>query len=195
MSFQDVNVYDPVFWDSIPDMHQHLAWPVDDIRWATSAVLISLESGEERKRLYSISSGSPTRVGVKSALCIGSDIIYVQGSYAARLDVANWRIAWRVDLDLGSCFGVYADPDDPSAVIIHGELEISKLSLNGDILWKVGGADIFVEPEGSTFILQNHTVKTRDWNGSTYTIDTTTGHLIAQASGQKPDEGAPPDAR
>ncbi len=185
VSFQDIPRDESAPWDRIPDVSQFLAWPVDDIRRAMSAILITLESGKDHKRLYSFDDGAPNAVSAHSALCIGSDIIYVHGSYAARLDVANWRIAWRVEAAWISCFGVFDDPDDANAVIIHGEMEITKLSLNGDALWKVDGADIFTEPDrGSGLVFQNHTVIARDWNGWTYTIDTATG----QVSVQKPEE-------
>lgn len=192
VSFQDIPRDESAPWDRIPDVSQFLAWPVDNTRFSLSAVLITLESGKDHKRLHAFDDSAPNAVTPHSALCIGSDIIFVQGIYAACLDVANWRIAWRVEAAWISCFGVFADPDDANAVIIHGETEITKLSLNGDVLWKVDGADIFTEPKRSSgLVFQNHTVIARDWNGWTYTIDMATG----QVSVQKPEEDESPDQR
>jgi hypothetical protein len=100
--------------------------------------------------------------------------------------VANWRIAWRVDLtNYGSCFGVYTDPSDTSAIIAHSELAISKLALDGTVLWRVDfGADIFVQPDGSeSLTIRPGLIIAKEWNGIERRIDTVTGSLVVEKPG------------
>lgn len=47
-------------------------------------------------------------------------------------------------VDAATCFGVYYLPEH-ACLISHGELEIARLSLSGEIVWSAGGKDIFSE--------------------------------------------------
>lgn len=192
VSFGDVKGFSPGSWDQLPsDIRALLAWPMDDASSLTSALCVTLESAAGRKLLYAMSGGGPTRVNERSALPVGRDAVFIIGAYVARLDVAAWRVVWRIQADDAICFHLYSDPDDASAVIVHGELQIAKVSLDGALLWQVSGADIFVQPDGSKALtFETGAVVARDWNGWVYTINSMTGGVTVR----KPSEGDALDA-
>ena len=120
VSFQDVEGLGPTYWDHLPpDARDFLAWPIDESAYIASAMVITLESGEDRKRLYAFGHRGPTGVTSGAALPIGDDIILIISNQVARLNVASWQIAWHIEADWFTCFHIYPDPDDASAVIIH----------------------------------------------------------------------------
>jgi len=56
--------------------------------------------------------------------------------------------------------------------IIHGELEILKLSDKFELEWSFSGADIFVtEDEGNSFYIEKDIIHVTDWEGNKYKID------------------------
>lgn len=80
---------------------------------------------------------------------------------------------WSRRVDAATCFGVYWYPPH-KALVSHGELEICRLSLEGDEIWSATGADIFSEgfrclPVG---------IEAIDFNRSVYLFDYQTGALL-----------------
>ena len=56
--------------------------------------------------------------------------------------------------------------------ILHGELEIVKMSVYFETIWSFSGADIFVSQDGGcSFYVKNEMIHLTDWNGKTYTVD------------------------
>jgi hypothetical protein len=56
-------------------------------------------------------------------------------------------------------------------LISHGELEISRVSLAGEVAWSFAGADIFSEG----FALQPDSIEAVDFNRTVYRMDIVTG--------------------
>jgi hypothetical protein len=65
---------------------------------------------------------------------------------------------------------VYYSPQH-HCLLSHGELEIARVSLSGDIIWRVSGKDIFSEG----FQLVGDYVEAIDFNQEVYRFDITTG--------------------
>jgi len=81
---------------------------------------------------------------------------------------------WSVQADMATCFGIHW-AEHQRALISHGELEISRLSTDGSIIWRTSGADIFSE---SVRLLTDY-VEAIDFNKSVYRLDYVTGGLVA----------------
>ena len=57
--------------------------------------------------------------------------------------------------------------------MVHGELEISRLSNDGQIVWQQSGADIFTTTNGheDDFLLTDKCIIATDWNNKKYQFD------------------------
>jgi hypothetical protein len=74
-----------------------------------------------------------------------------------------FELRWALEADSGTCFGVhYHQPS--GALIAHGELEITRFSESGDILWQSSGRDIFT----GDFKLEELSVLAVDFNGDVH---------------------------
>jgi hypothetical protein len=80
------------------------------------------------------------------------------------------RHVWHTEVDLGACYAVYFSAEH-QYLISHGELEIVRLSLAGDILWTVWGKDIFA----GEFCLYPDWIEVIDFNNEKYQIDIQNG--------------------
>lgn len=79
------------------------------------------------------------------------------------------RLDWKKQFDLATCFALDPFQDD---LIVHGELQISRIDTNGEVKWVFSGKDIFVTDDGmdSVNILGNR-IKATDWQGTTYVLN------------------------
>lgn len=60
------------------------------------------------------------------------------------------------------------------ALLSHGELEVARVSLNGEIVWSASGKDIFSE----AFQVIGDRVEAIDFNNEVYHIDIATGRCV-----------------
>ena len=83
------------------------------------------------------------------------------------------QLLWAKQVDTATCFGVYYLPE-PGCLISHGELEIARVSLDGDIVWSESGKDIFSEG----FRLAGEIVEAVDFNHEVYRFNIATGRPL-----------------
>lgn len=85
------------------------------------------------------------------------------------LSIPNLDLLWKTRVDEATCFEVFKIHD---GYIVHGELEISRIDLNGNIVWQRSGADIFTTEKGvDDFEITDSHIRAIDWGGRTYTFD------------------------
>ena len=85
------------------------------------------------------------------------------------LSVSGLDLLWKTKADDATCFAVYQYQQD---YIVHGELEISRLDRQGNIIWSVSGADIFVTLKGdSDIVLLEDRIIAIDFENSKYEFD------------------------
>ncbi|MFX5957076.1 hypothetical protein ABTF01_22020, partial [Acinetobacter baumannii] len=60
------------------------------------------------------------------------------------MDIHTGVMEWCLCVDTMTCFGVYWDVPN-EALISHGEIQISRLSLEGEEIWAATGEDIFTQ--------------------------------------------------
>ncbi len=82
-------------------------------------------------------------------------------------------LLWHKEVDFATCFGVYFSTKH-DCLISHGECEIARVSLSGEVVWSSGGADIFSEG----FKLHSDYVEAVDFNRMVYRMDIATGTAI-----------------
>jgi hypothetical protein len=69
-------------------------------------------------------------------------------------------------VDEATAFGVHPLRED---VIVHGELSISRVGLDGRIVWQHSGSDIFTTAEGeNTFRIENEIIYAKSWDYREY---------------------------
>ena len=85
------------------------------------------------------------------------------------LSIPSLDFIWKTHADQATCFEIFKYND---SYIIHGELEISRLDSNGQIMWQKSGADIFTTPTGiNDFEITEEYIRATDWENRTYKFD------------------------
>ena len=80
-------------------------------------------------------------------------------------------MAWYTQADHASIFGVYHVPAH-QCYITHGELDVTRVSYTGQVIWARSGKDIFT----NGFARYDDYVEVIDWNNEKYRIDLRTEH-------------------
>ena len=76
---------------------------------------------------------------------------------------------WKTVADSASCFGIYYLDQD---YVVHGELEITRLDKNGEIIWKYSGGDIWTTESGiDDFAVYDDYILATDWEYYRYKLD------------------------
>lgn len=118
--------------------------------------------------------GGGAGVHAQSALVIDDKLLLAVGNQIACVSLtAPHDLLWSRKVDLATCFGLYWAARQ-RALISHGELEITGLSLEGDVIWKAMGADIFT----GRFQLAPDHVEVVDFYDTVYRFDVVTGEAL-----------------
>jgi hypothetical protein len=117
-----------------------------------------------------LASGGTTGVHERSALVVGDRCFVAVGDTLCALALPSLELLWARKVDTATCFGVYYIPGH-NCLVSHGEFEITRLSLDGQVAWSAAGADIFTEG----FELHPGYVEAVDFNRFAYHIDLVTG--------------------
>ena len=121
-------------------------------------------------RLVLSADGGPSTVHPAMALCQRGQMLLGIGPYVVCLDVLTGQLKWSQQADDVTVFAIHPLPSQ-DALLIHGELEITKLALDGSIQWQAAGRDIFTGEVTS----HNDHVEVTDFNGDIYDIRLDTG--------------------
>lgn len=97
-------------------------------------------------------------------------LLTVFGDSVFCLAIPDLSLNWQIQADQAACFEILPFHKD---YIVHGELEISRLSTNGEIIWQQSGADIFVGANSTRedFQLTDTYILATDWDGRKYKFD------------------------
>jgi hypothetical protein len=132
--------------------------------------LVLRDGGVVRQSCLVLAGGGPTTVHEHSMAIVGAACFVAVGDTLCSLALPTLDLLWRRQVDCATCFGVYylAKHD---CLISHGELEIVRLALSGEVAWTAAGTDIFTE---GIEIRDDH-VAAVDFNRSVYRFDLATG--------------------
>jgi hypothetical protein len=98
------------------------------------------------------------------------------------LSLPNLDLKWSIKVDSATCFGVYYSSKH-DCLLSHGECEVARVSLRGEIVWSAGGKDIFSEG----FQIVGDCVEAIDFNHEVYRIDIATGRCALIQGGLTTD--------
>lgn len=133
------------------------------------------EDGQDVRVCLLLGGGGASGVHSGSAVCVGDRCYVAVGDSVCALSVPSLNLVWRTKVDSATCFGVYHLPEF-DCLISHGELEITRLDLAGQVAWQTSGRDIFSEG----FAMRGGFVEATDFYKSTYCIDIATGRIVAE---------------
>ena len=128
------------------------------------------QAEEEIKNVVLTGGGSVSSLWEKSALLDGDRLLIACGNEVFCLLLPTLELLWHTQVDMATCFEIVPYQDD---YITHGEVEISRLNRQGEILWQFSGKDIFVSPTERTpsFTLTPKGIELIDFNYESYLID------------------------
>jgi hypothetical protein len=109
--------------------------------------------------------GGPSGVHEHSLVYVEGLLYLAVGDCVVCVDPKPFSFKWMLQTDSATCFGIHFD-ERHRALISHGELEISRFSSDGNLMWSVSGADIFT----GRFSLHPTYVEAIDWNGNVYRL-------------------------
>jgi len=117
-----------------------------------------------------LAGGGAIRVHDHSAVIVNGSCFIGIGDMLCCLSLPALDLKWAIKVDSATCFGVYYLHQD-GCLLSHGELEIVRVSLSGQIAWSTSGKDIFSE---GFRIVDDH-VEAVDFNHEVYRIDIASG--------------------
>lgn len=127
------------------------------------------ENDEEIRSAVVCKIGGATGIHEESALIIGNNLYLCCCDNIYCLSIPDLDLKWNKRLDPTTCFGIYPFKGD---LIIHGELQISRIDLNGNQKWTFGVRDIFVtQDESDSVKIEENKIHLKDWEGYEYIID------------------------
>jgi hypothetical protein len=107
--------------------------------------------------------GGASCIHSHSALVQRGTVYLAVGNSVFSFQPAPFEFGWALEVDQATCFGVYFHPQK-NALISHGELEISRFSGTGEIIWSASGADIF----SGGLTLHSDCIEVVDFNKKSY---------------------------
>lgn len=117
--------------------------------------------------------GGCSGVHANSCVYLEGNLYVAVGDSVACLKLDPFEFQWSVKTDYATCFGIYFQ-EQRQALISHGEIEISRISVAGKVLWRSSGADIFSE---GVFLLPNF-IQAVDFNQKPYRFDYANGENL-----------------
>ena len=110
--------------------------------------------------------GGSTGIHDHSMIFAENELLIMCANWVFCLTLPDLALSWKTQADPATCFGIHKID---SGYIVHGELEISKLDLHGNIIWYKDGSDIFCTQDGTEdFRIDSGSVYVKDWNGRQY---------------------------
>jgi hypothetical protein len=160
---------DPSYSFGSPDNPRTYAheYPLEsDYRPSSTHGLACIRDGETRGSAVLGASGGGTRVHERSCVLLDDRCIVAVGDRVVALAFPDLTLLWETKADSATCFGLHLTADEKH-VVVHGELEISKLTVDGHKEWAFAGRDIFT----GECVVAERAVLVTDFNGEQYSID------------------------
>ena len=128
------------------------------------------EAEEELNHILLSGAGTANVISEKNTLLNQDQLLVACGNIVFCLLLPTLELLWHTQVDMATCFEIVPYQDD---YITHGEVEISRLNKQGEILWQFSGKDIFVSPTERTpsFTLTPKGIHLIDFNYHEYHID------------------------
>jgi hypothetical protein len=174
-----IEIYeDPTFEaESADNVNKYDFIYLDDSLFRCSSVF-GVRVIQSKKQIASViiaSNGGGTVLHNTSTLLEEDKVLVCCSDTIFCLSIPTLTLLWKTKADQATCFEIFNYKDK---YIVHGELEISMLDKDGNIIWQQSGADIFTTIGGKNdFALENNYIVATDWQNNKYKFDYD-GHII-----------------
>ena len=149
--------------------------PHKNDNYPTKHGILLLKDGKLKNSVCVSSGGGATGIHPRCSVLDGNSFLICCADSIFCLNLPDLHLNWITKADQATCFGIYRYKN---SYIVHGELEISRLDKDGNIIWQFSGFDIFTTPEGPDVLrINGNIIKASSWDGITYLIDAQTGQL------------------
>lgn len=112
---------------------------------------------------------------LESHIAVHEAGIYVAvGAHVVCLELPTLKLTWKTQADSCTVFDLHLCRTN-DGILVHGEIEISRLSLDGHVVWSTSGADIFT----GGFSVDDERVRVEDFAGREYVFDARTGRAVS----------------
>lgn len=125
-------------------------------------------NGIELMSCILLGSGGATGIFGDSAIANEDRLLVCCGNRLFCLSIPELQLMWQCEADPVTCFSVFSLEND---FVVHGEMQISRIGRNGNLIWQFSGADIFVSLEHNNFQLFSDHIWAQDFSGNQYDID------------------------
>lgn len=133
-------------------------------------------NGEILNAALVISNGGATGIHETAILIDNDTCLICCANSIFCLSLPELHKVWHTMADMATCFEIFKYQD---TYIVHGELEISCLDKNGNIIWSFSGTDIFTTPTGKdTFKIIGNIIYATNWDNITFQLNADNGQLI-----------------
>ena len=113
--------------------------------------------------------GGGTGINPNSTLISYGGLVICCANTIFKLAIPDLRLEWKTKADMATCFEIYYLDKD---YLVHGEMEITRLDKNGQIVWQQGGRDIWTTAEGiDDFAVYDNYILATDWDYNRYKFD------------------------
>lgn len=143
----------------------------------TTQIGVKLYDGENIISNALISStGGASGIHKTSQIVTNNSITICCAESVFNLSIPKLKLQWISKADDATCFQIFRYKED---FIIHGELNITRLASNGEIMWQNSGADIFTTEKGEdNFRIENGIIQVSDWNNQLYKFTLNGKYLV-----------------
>lgn len=115
------------------------------------------------------SVGGTTGIHPNSSLISYGGLVVCCANSVFKLSLPDLQLEWKTEVDTATCFELFYLDED---YLVHGEMEITRLNKNGQILWSQSGGDIFTTAEGDGgFVIYDDYILATDWEYNQYKFD------------------------
>jgi hypothetical protein len=166
----DEPLYTPGSADNVRSYSREYKLTDAETRPSSRHGLILRDGNTPERSCILLAGGGATGLHGHSAVTLDDICFVAVGDTLCSLALPSLDLLWHRQVDAATCFGVYHSAKH-NCLISHGELEVARLSLAGEVAWRSGGADIFSEG----FELHPNHIEAVDFNGTVYRMDIATG--------------------
>ena len=169
LTLLDDLTHDPTSVDNVRQYDREYCF-VEEYRPASKYGLVCRQSDGTTYSCILLAGGGASRVHEHSAVAVNKFCFIGVGDMLCCVSLPTLDLSWATKVDTATCFGVYYCPQH-ECLLSHGELEIARVRLTGEIVWAASGKDMFSEG----FRLGRDYVEAIDFNHEVYRIDIVTG--------------------
>ena len=158
-------------FNSADNVHQYDFIYISDEEYSTTQIGIkTYQAGSLLKSALISASGGGTGIHQTSFICEEEILTICCCDSVFCLSLPYLSLLWKTKADLATCFQIFKLG---TGYIVHGEVEISRLASDGQIIWQQSGADIFTTFNyvNDSFVISDNYIIATDWGYRKYKFD------------------------